>query len=337
MPEKAGDALSTQDRAAVLDLAFRKRGEGLKADAAARAALDEMIAGIRDKLGKDAPAKAEQRPQEPEPPLVTKTGRSLPVPTVESIVKSITKWWKNAPAIIVIDTMLDAPKEVFDKYQRETKAAMKAGERPGEVRASSCRTAACSSWPMPRQTHGLWWARYSTKCSAITGCAAPSASASSRSGFRHRHAPGRRGKQEYRIRHGVAVRRQRRKLTANAILRGMTKDDRPPPLKKCWSNWRSSTDLEGGRPDPPPDPRHQGMDHGEHAERTAVPGDVRRRPDSPTSSSRRATGFRRQGLHEAGRWRSAVLKPKAWRPKMSSATKAAGSAGDITEQRAQCV
>lgn len=132
--KKAGDALSTQDRAAVLDLAFRKRGEGLKADAAARAALDEMIAGIRDKLGKDAPAKAKQRPQEPEPPLVTKTGRGLPVPTVESIVKSITKWWKNAPAIIVIDTMLDAPKEVFDKYQRETKAAMKAGERLGEVK-----------------------------------------------------------------------------------------------------------------------------------------------------------------------------------------------------------
>lgn len=132
--KKAGDALSTQDRAAVLDLAFRKRGEGLKADAAARAALDEMIAGIRDKLGKDAPAKAEQRPQEPEPPLVTKTGRGLPVPTVESIVKSITKWWKNAPAISVIDTMLDAPKEVFDKYQRETKAAMKAGERLGEVK-----------------------------------------------------------------------------------------------------------------------------------------------------------------------------------------------------------
>lgn len=131
--KKAGDALSTQDRATVLDLAFRKRGEGLKADAAARAALDEMIAGIRDKLGKDAPAKADQKPQEPEP-LVTKTGRGLPVPTVESIVKSITKWWKNAPAISVIDTMLDAPKEVFDKYQRETKAAMKAGERLGEVK-----------------------------------------------------------------------------------------------------------------------------------------------------------------------------------------------------------
>ncbi len=131
--KKAGDALSTQDRATVLDLAFRKRGEGLKADAAARAALDEMIAGIRDKLGKDAPAKADQKPQEPEP-LVTKTGRGLPVPTVESIVKSITTGWKNAPAISVIDTMLDAPKEVFDKYQRETKAAMKAGERLGEVK-----------------------------------------------------------------------------------------------------------------------------------------------------------------------------------------------------------
>ena len=113
MPEKVGDALSTQDRAAVLDLRFANAAKAeSRCSGTRRAGRDDRR--IRDKLGKDAPAKAEQRPQGARAAAGDeKPGAGLPVPTVESIVKSITKWWKNAPAIIVIDTMLDAPKEVL--------------------------------------------------------------------------------------------------------------------------------------------------------------------------------------------------------------------------------
>ena len=158
------------------------------------------------------------------------------MPTVESIVKSIAKWWKNAPAIIVIDTTLDAPKEVSDKYQRETKAATKAGERLGEVNGfhhagrprvhrGRCRDrrTVCGGHGIPRSAR------------LITGCAAPSASASSRSWIPSIDMrPADVANKAIGIRHGVAAYwRQRRKLTANAILRGMTRMTAAPPLKKC--------------------------------------------------------------------------------------------------------
>ena len=95
---------------------------------------------------------------------------------------------------------------------------------------------------MPRQTHGLWWARYSTKCSAITGCAAPSASASSPildSVIDMRPADVANKAIEYGMASQYSANGE--KLTANAILRGMTKMTAAPPLKKCWPNWRSST------------------------------------------------------------------------------------------------
>ena len=94
-----------------------------------------MIAGIRDKLGKDAPAKGGAEAAGARAAAGDeKPGAACRCRPWNPSSSQLRNGGRTPPAIIVIDTMLDAPKEVFDKYQRETKAAMKAGERTGEVK-----------------------------------------------------------------------------------------------------------------------------------------------------------------------------------------------------------
>jgi len=116
--EKAGAAISDADRSALLSEAQRLIDGGQTPESAARAAVDALIARVRTEGVRESGAAAQ----------------GLPVEAVRAMVKALVKTWRNAPEIKVIASMEDAPADVFDKYQRETKAATDAGTQPGDVK-----------------------------------------------------------------------------------------------------------------------------------------------------------------------------------------------------------